>query len=172
VVALWRSLNEAQRAAWVRAGKDTTSEPKLNQCGRLPGYVLFMKINTVLAYQALPPALTPTERPAFPANPIGALVVTNTGGAIDLKLSVPTVPAARILVLATHPRSPGVTFANHFAILCVLPPAEAGYSNITERYVARYGVPPAGTRIFIRTRQVLDGWEDDPRQTAALVPKP
>jgi hypothetical protein len=165
-------LSDDQRAAWGRAGKDATSQPKLSQCGRLPGYVLFMKINTVLAYQALPPALTPTERPAFPANPVGALVVTDTDGAIDLKLSVPTAPAARILVLATHPRSPGVTFANHFAILCELPAAEAGWSTITDLFVARYGQPPPGTRIFIRTRQVLDGWEDDPRQTAAIVPKP
>ena len=172
VVALWRSLTEAQRATWTAAGKDTSSRTKLNQCGSLPGYVLFMKINTVLMYQELPPVLTPTDRPTFPANEIGELVVTNTGGEIDLKLSVPNAPTARILVLATHPRSAGVSFANHFTILCVLPPAEAGYSTITDRYVARYGVPPVGTRIFIRTRQLLDGWEDDPKQTAAIVPKP
>jgi hypothetical protein len=29
--------------------------------------------------------------------------------------------------------------------------------------MGRYGTPPAGTRVFIRPRQVLNGWEDDPK---------
>ena len=87
----------------------------------------------------------------------------------ELKLSVPTTPAATVLVLATHPRSAGVSFAKHFSILCELPAAEAGYSNIADLYVARYGRPPVGTRIFIRTRQVLNGWKDDALQTSAIV---
>jgi hypothetical protein len=76
-----------------------------------------------------------------------------------------------VLVLATRPRSAGVSFAKHFTILGVLSAAEAGYSNITELYVARYGVPPAGTRIFIRTRQMLNGWMDIPKQTTTIVLK-
>ena len=171
VVALWRSLSDDQRAEWSRAGKDTTSQPKLNQCGRLPGYVLFMKLNATLAYQNLPPALTPTVRPTFSKNEVGPLVVTNTGGTVDLNLSVPNAPATDILVLGTHPRSAGVTFADHFTILGRLSAPEAGYSNIRKMYVDRYGEPPPGTRIFIRTRQMRDGWADDPKQTAAIVPK-
>ena len=76
-----------------------------------------------------------------------------------------------MIVLATRPRSAGVSFAKHFTILGVLPAAEAGYSNITDLYVARYGIPAAGTRIFIRTRQVLNGWEDMPKQTTTMVLK-
>jgi hypothetical protein len=172
VVALWRNLNEEQRAAWGAAGKGTSSQPKLSQSGKLPGYVLFMKLNTTLAYQGLPPALVPTERPTFSKNEVGELVITNTAGAMDFKLSVPNTPTALILVLATHPRSAGVSFANHFTILGRLPAPEAGYSNIRKLYVDRYGEPPPGTRIFIRTRQVLDGWMDDPKQPSAVVPEP
>ena len=130
-----------------------------------------MKINSNLAYQGLPPVLTPTERPTFGANPVRELVITNTGSVIDLKLSVTTAPTTDILVLGTPPRSPGVTFAKHFAILGRLPAPEAGYSTITQLYVDRYGVPPAGMRVFIRTQQVLDGWYDLPRQTTAIVPR-
>ena len=172
VVALWRSLTDDQRAIWTTAGKRTRSQPSLGQSGSLPGYVLFMKLNSTLAYQGLPPALTPTDRPAFSANAVGDLVIANTGGVIDLKLSVPSAPTARILVLGTEPRSAGVSFAKHFTILGVLPAAQAGYSHITDLYVARYGLPRVGTRVFIRTRQVLDGWADAPKQTAALVPQP
>jgi hypothetical protein len=171
VVAKWRALTEEQRAAWTPATENVYSRPRLGQRGRLSGYLLFIKINSTLAYQGKPLVVAPPERVTFDANPVGPLVATNTGGAIELKLNVRSVPVAPILVLATAPRSPGVTFAKHFTILGVLPPAEAGYSNITDLYVARYGIPPAGTRIFIRTRQVLNGWEDTPKQTTAIVPK-
>ena len=172
VRALWRTLTEEQRATWTTGNQDTSSQPRLGKSGRLSGYLVFMKVNAALAYQGLAPAFTRPERPSFDANPVAELVITNTGGAIDLKLSVPSTPATDILVLGTHPRSAGVTFAKHFAILGRLPAAEAGYSNITKLFVDRYGTPPAGTRIFIRTRQVSNGWEDFPIQITAIVPKP
>jgi hypothetical protein len=129
-----------------------------------------MKVNATLAFQGLAPVLTPTERPNFDANPASDLVINNTGGAVDLKLSVPAAPATDILVLGTAPCSAGISFAKHFTILGRLPAAEAGYSHITKLYVDRYGAPPAGTRIFIRTRQVSKGWADFPTQTTAIVP--
>jgi hypothetical protein len=129
-----------------------------------------MKVNATLAFQGLALVLTPTERPKFDANPAGDLVITNTGGAVDLKLSVPTAPATDILVLGTAPCSAGVSYAKYFTILGRLPAAEAGYSHITKLYVDRYGPPPAGTRVFIRTRQVSKGWVDFPTQTTAIVP--
>ena len=168
---LWRTLTEEQRQTWTAPGKEVQSQPNLGQSGSLPGYLLFMKINSTLAYQGLPPVLTPTERPTFGANPVRELVITNAGSVIDLKLSVPTAPSTDILVLGTRPCSPGVTFAKHFTILGRLPVPEAGYSTITQLYVDRYGVPPAGMRVFIRTRQVLNGWEDYPIQTTAIIPR-
>jgi len=168
---LWRTITDEQRGTWTIPGKDVNSQSVLGQSGRLSGYLLFMKINSNLAYQGLPPVLSPTERPTFDANPVRELVITNTGGVVDIKLSVPTAPTTDILVLGTYPRSPGVTFAKHFAILSRLPAPEAGYSTITQLYVDRYGVPPAGMRVFIRTQQVLDGWSDLPSQTTAIVPR-
>ena len=144
VVALWRSLNEEQRASWTPAGKQTSSRTRLGQSGKLPGYVLFMKLNTTLAYQGLPFALTPPERPSFAPNPVGDLVLTNTGGAADLKLSVTSAPATDILVFATAPRSAGVAYPGHFTILGRLPAPEAGYSNFRKLYADRYGEPRPG----------------------------
>jgi hypothetical protein len=172
VRSLWRTLTEDQRAAWAGDTQDTRSQPRLGQSGRLPGYLLFVKVNALLVYQGLAPVLTPPERPKFGVNPVAGLVIANIDGVIELKLSVPSAPTSDILVLGTHPRSSGVTFAKHFAILGRLPVVEAGYSNITELYVDRYGAPPAGTRVFIRTRQFMNGWEDFPIQTNAIVPPP
>lgn len=169
--ALWRALTDEQRDAWTIPAQEVSSQPCLGQRGRLTAYLLFMKINSILAYQGQPPVLTPTERPSFGLNPVAGLVISNTGGVVDLQLSVPSVPAADILVLGTYPRSPGVSFAKHFTILGRLPAPDAGYSNITQLYVDRYGAPPAGMRVFIRTRQLLNGWEDSPKQTTAIVPR-
>ena len=168
----WRALTDEQRAVWATSAQSNNSRPSLGESGRLPGYSLFIKINSILAYQGLAPVVLPTERPIFDANPVCELLITNTNGQIELKLRVPSTPSAYILVLSTHPRSLGVTFAKHFTVLGPLPAAEAGYSNITKLYVDRYGVPPVGTRVFIRTRQLLNGWEDDPQQTTAIVPAP
>ena len=46
-----------------------------------------------------------------------------------------------------------------------------GVSDITELYVAIYGIPPVGTRVFIHTRQQINGWQDTPERTTAVVPK-
>jgi len=103
---------------------------------------------------------------------VGELVSTNTAGVVDLKLSVPTTPATDIVVLGAAPYSAGVSFVNHYVILGRLPAPESGYSSIQKLYFDRYGEPAAGTRVFIRTRQVRDGWGDFPIQTTAIVPQP
>ena len=54
----------------------------------------------------------------------------------------------------------------------LLPPPIDGWSDITELYVARYGVPKAGTAICIRTCQHIDGWTDVPIVIRARVGAP
>jgi hypothetical protein len=53
-----------------------------------------------------------------------------------------------------------------------LPPAMRGWSGITEPFVNRIGVPCPGQRVFVRTRQLINGWEDDFKKTYADVPPP
>jgi hypothetical protein len=47
--------------------------------------------------------------------------------------------------------------------------ATDGWSDITELYIARYCVPKAGTAIWIRTCQHIDGWTDVPKVARARV---
>jgi hypothetical protein len=46
-----------------------------------------------------------------------------------------------------------------------------GATAIRSPYVKRDGVPAPGQRVFIRTRQLINGWEDEPKETNALVPR-
>jgi hypothetical protein len=58
----------------------------------------------------------------------------------------------------------------HFPFLGFLPPPTDGWSDITKLHIARYGVPKAGTAIWIRTCQHIDGWIDVPKVARARVP--
>jgi hypothetical protein len=169
--ARWRILSDQQRATWITSAQGVQSEPRLGQSGRLTGCQLYIKLNCTLCLTGEPPTDTPTERPSFGNNPVGALTITNDDGDIALKLAVPRAPAQYVLVLGTAPCSAGVSVPRRFVILGALPAAVSRVSDVSDLYTARYGIPPVGSRIFIRTVQVANGWEDFHKDTTAIVPK-
>ena len=169
--ARWRTLTDQQRSVWINGGAKIKSESRLGQSGHLTGCQFFNKLNCTLALTGEPPTDVPTERPDFGVSPVGALTAINDGGEVSLKLSVSRTPTQYILVLGTAPCSAGMSVPRRFVILGRLPDPVSRVCDITEMYVARYGVPPAGMRIFIRTVQVANGWEDFPNDTTAVIPK-
>jgi hypothetical protein len=169
--ARWRTLTDQQRSVWINGGLQVKSDPRMGQSGHLTGCQFFNKINCTLALAGEPPTDIPTERPSFSANPVGALNITNDDGDIALTLSIPHAPAHYVLVLGTAPCSAGMSVPRRFVILGRLPDPVSRVSDTTAMYVARYGVPPVGSRVFIRTVQAANGWEDFPKDTTAVVPK-
>ena len=172
VLRRWRTLSAEQRAAWcgVAAKHDFITET--DRTMRLNGYNFFASLNTRRADLDLPQFDLPPAEPVFSPNPVAELVITNTGGRIALKLRVPSPPAQYTLVQGAVPVRTGVRFVQHFPFLGLLPPPTDGWSDITELYVARYGVPKAGTAIWILTCQHIDGFADVPRVSHARVPAP
>ena len=169
IASRWRGLTDPQRTAWTALASDTYSQPRLGQSGRLSGCQLFIKINCTLAAAGMEQVVEPPERATFASNPVGALTIINNAGVIALKLAVPRAPAHYVMVLATAPCSAGISRPRRFTLLGALPASAAGMSDITDLYVAKYGVPPVGTRVFIRTRQTANGWEDLQKDTNAVV---
>jgi len=170
IASRWRGLTDKQRIAWSALASDTHSQPRLGQSGRLNGCQLFIKINCTLAAAGMEQVVEPPERTAFAVNPVGALTIINDVGVIALKLAVPRAPAHYVMVMATAPCSAGIARPRRFTLLGALPVSAAGMSDITDLYVAKYGVPPVGSRVFIRTRQTANGWEDLRKETTAVVP--
>jgi hypothetical protein len=168
--AWWRRLTDDQRTAWEARASKAKSRTRMGRSAPLKGSYLFNKINCVLAAVGLPRVTDPPPLPKFGLNPVRDLSLTNTRGRIALLLSVPTPPAQYTLVLGSPPCSAGISCRCGFTILGLLPDPVRGVSDITDLYVKAYGKPPVGSRVFIRTRQVIDGWEDDPIQTTAIVP--
>jgi hypothetical protein len=168
--AWWNRLTDDERRLWNGRGSETHSEPRLGRSGRLTGQQFFVKVNCILASIGKPMVTTPPERPQFPANPCGALTISNTNGAIALQLGISTTPATNLIVRGAAPCSQGVSFVWDFTILGLLPDGSAVAREITDMYVKKYGIPRAGSRVFIRTNQEIDGWEDAFVQTTAVVP--
>ena len=113
---------------------------------------------------ALPGAITDSK-----VN-VGELTITRTRGTVAFKLAVSGAPAEHTVVYGAAPCSAGKYFVRHFNILGLLPEPVHGMSDITDLYVARYGVPRVGTRVCIRTQQQINGWDHLPKQTSAIVP--
>ena len=130
------------------------------------------RVNTRRADLDLPQFDLPPAEPVFSPTPVAELVITNTGGRITFKLRVPRPPAQYTLLQGPAPVRTGVRCVQHFPLLGLLPPATDGWSDITELYVGRYGVPKAGTAIWIRTCQHIDGWADVPEVARARIPAP
>jgi hypothetical protein len=172
VSSRWRTLAPDQISAWCLAA---ATKFTLSSAGRrvaLSGYNYFVRINASRARLGLPQFDLPPAEPAFNPNAVAELAITNSGDTITLKVRVLSQPGQYTLVQGAAPVSAGVRCVEHFPFLGLLPPPTEGWSDITELYVARYGLPPVGTVIFIRTCQHLDGSTDVPKLTSARVPAP
>ena len=64
----------------------------------------------------------------------------------------------------------GDLYVDHYPFLGVLPEEAGGAVDINDLYAARFGVPPAGKRVYIRTVQQINGWQDRPQTFSARVP--
>jgi hypothetical protein len=76
-----------------------------------------------------------------------------------------------VLVLGARPCSAGRSSTTPYSILGPLPRPDGGVCTITNLYKEKFGLPSPGQRVFIRTRQLIEGWEDEPKETNALVPR-
>jgi len=170
VSARWRALQEVQRAAWMAAAKDVMSNPRLNQSGNLSGFQLFIKINCALAQFGQDQVVAPPAQPQFPALAPQNLVITNTSGTITLKLTCPASPGTNTIVRAARPISQGRETCSDYRVVGMCPTPVQGSADITSLYTARYGAPPAGTKVYVRVNQLVDGWESIGRTFSAIVP--
>ena len=162
-------LTQAQRDRWDEAGPKVQSASRLGS-GPLTGQQHFQGINSARACIGLPPLWEPPAPIVFGPNPVGQLLITNDEGGIRLRLIVTAPVTGDIMVFGQAPCSAGRRKRRNVSYLGLLSAAQDGLSDITAMYIARYGAPRLGERVFIVTRQQKDGWEDYDQQTTAVVP--
>ena len=59
---------------------------------------------------------------------------------------------------------------DHYPFLGVLPEQAGETADINALYAARFGLPPAGKRVYIQTVQQINGWQDRPQTFSVRVP--
>jgi hypothetical protein len=165
-------LTEEQRIAWRRLAETLPRRVRNGRFYRLRGHQVFRAINTVLALLGREPQTDPPPLPKFGVNPRVTLQITGAGRGLTLKLILSGTPTEDIMVFASPPWKAGRTYCGDYRFLGLLPTPVEHVSDITRLYIKKYGVPPPNTRVFIRTWQVVDGWEDrgQMRLTNALLP--
>src|ERR1019366_5264026 len=82
VLRRWGTLSAEQRAAWRLAAANQYFVTETGRRVRLNGYNFFASLNTRRADLDLPQFDLPPAEPVFSPNPVGELVITNTGGKI------------------------------------------------------------------------------------------
>jgi hypothetical protein len=170
VVGAWRKRTHKQFVAWSVAAQRANSQSP-GGAGTLDAYRLFCKINFALVTAGLPIVMVPPKPEKFRPNPVEELDIRNRRGVTTLWLRVPEAPATYTFVLGSPPCSAGRSVRSNYSTIGLLPAPVRGWCDVTELYVKRFGVPPVGTRVFIRTRQLINGWEDDFKNTDAVVPR-
>jgi hypothetical protein len=165
-------LTEDQRTAWRRLAEALPRRVRQGRWYRLRGHQVFRAINTVLALLGREPRTDPSPEPKFGVNPQVTLQIKGTRRGPTLKLIVKGTPSADIMVFASPPWKAGRTYCGDYRFIGLLPTPVKGWSDITRLYIKKFGMPPPNTRVFIRTWQVVDGWEDRAQMhlTNALVP--
>jgi hypothetical protein len=179
---LWNKLTEPQRVAWCAAACEVLSRPKLGKPRPLDGQKLFNKINTVLAICGKEPLLQPPPRPEFDPNPVVAFTASNGPGGIALMLSLSKAPAEDIMLFASPPCNAGRSYCSNFSFIGLLPAPNEQISHFTRLYLKklkelkkleRYRhAALAGSRVFIRAVQQVNGWENRRHMFASSVVVP
>jgi hypothetical protein len=168
----WRTLTPEHWDAWRVAALTRSIVTKAGRQVRPNGYHYFVSVNTQRADLGLPQFDLPPAEPVFSPNPVTELVITDASSGITLKLRVTSPPAQYTLVQGAQPVRTAVRFVQHYTFLGLLPPPIDGWSDITNLFVARYGVPKIGMAVWIRTCQHIDGWTDVPKVVRSRVPTP
>ena len=166
----WRALSLEQCGTWRVLAANRYFINDEGKRVRLNCFKLFVSLNTRRADLGLPQFDVAPAKPVFDTSPVVDLDISYPGGKCTIKLRVRGTPAQLILVQGARPVRSCVRFVLHFPFLGLLPPPVDGWSDITEMYVARFGVPKPGTAVWIRTCQHIDGFIDVPKMLRFRIP--
>lgn len=166
--ATWRTLTSAQRAGWSDLADNMTRSDALGSSYTLNGFLAYCSVNNnnVAAGNAVvadAPALT------TPATILTA-VITLTAAALSVAYTVtPLAAGARLFTFVSPQRSAGRNFESDYRLLAVSAAAAASPANVYAAYVAKFGVPIVGNRIFFSFTTYLTGFQSGPLVTSQVV---
>jgi hypothetical protein len=163
-------LTDPQRQRWIVAAQTVPTHPSLNQYSGMSGQQLCVKINSTLRCVGQPPTDEPPAPVVFSPNCVGDLTIGyDQAGNVQLLLAVGAA-VEDIMLFGEAPCSAGRMKHRRVCYLGLLGPAANGQRDITAQYIARFGQPGPGQKVFVVTCQHKNGWKAQDHVTSAIVP--
>ena len=166
--AKWRTITDAQRAAWATLGLSMVRPDALGQNYSLTGFQAFVSVNNNLleageaTIVAAPAIVTPTA--------ITSVTVTLTAAAFSVVFAATPLGAGESLFLFAGPgRSAGRSFEGDTRFVVKSTAAQASPLVATSAYTAKYGVPVVGNRVFMSFQVHKGGFLSGPLRTSQIV---
>ena len=149
----WSALTGAQQAAWTGYANGHPIVDALGQSITLTGHQMFVSINSNLqncgaAISSVPPVSSTVAPPAF-----SVFTITHLG-VITLTLTPSGTATDFILIAFSAPQSSGVSFNKTFWQLTHVPGNSVGGATYGTGYVAQFGLPAIGQRVFYKLTPV------------------
>lgn len=149
----WAGLTASQQAAWAAYADAHPITDKLGQSIKLTGHQMYVSINASLqnvgqAQSSTPPVSSVTTAPSasvFTVTHAGVITITldGSGAATDF-----------ILIAFSKPVSSGVSFNKTYWQQTHVAASSVGGATYGTAYVAQFGLPPAGSRVFLQLTPV------------------
>ena len=170
VAEAWDNLTDEQYQAWAVAGPRVRSRKVLGKSSRLDARGFFSKINLPRAHVGQTLLTWPPAVADFGSNPAKAFTIAHDSRGVVLHLTLARAPADEIVVYASPPCNRGKRRNWDYRLLGLLSSPIKGVNDISVLYMKKYGLPLEGKRVFIRTRQEINGWRGEPWEASAVVP--
>jgi len=166
--AAWRGITSAQRAGWSGLASSMVRTDALGQPNPIQGNQAYISVNNVRVACSLSPV---ADAPAL-ATPVALLTVTPTVTAAAFSVAYTATPLAAatyLLLFASPQRSAGRSYESDFRLIKVSTAAQASPLVALTEYTAKFGVPVAGSKIFLSLVTVTLGFESGPFLTSIIV---
>jgi hypothetical protein len=146
----YAALTAAQQAAWLSYALNYPIVDALGQSIKLTGHQMYISINAQLANCGGAVSLTPPVSNAVTAVGVTLISFVHSTGVLTVTLNAAGVAADYICLAFSKPRSSGTGFNGVFWQQLVVPGNSAGAATYGTAYVAQFGTPLAGQRVFYK----------------------
>lgn len=166
--AEWRTLTALQRSGWDSLGASITRTDSLGQTYTLTGAQAYASVN---ANRLAAGDAVVTDAPGLSTPETitpGAITLTALLGSAIFS-PTPVGAGERVFLYASKQRSAGRAFEGDLRLLSVSAAAAASPLNFYAAYVARFGTPVVGNRIFFSFVRYASGFLSTATVTSAVV---
>ena len=150
----WRDLTAAQILAWNAAVENFKRTDIFGDLKTPTGLNLYNRLNLNLAAANAPSISDPPSPSTTTALTSLSFVPDQTAGTMLVAFAPTPIPAGhRMVISATAPYSPGITFVkNRFRQVTVFNAGVATGADLYSFYIAKFGAPAVGEKISIEAK--------------------